>query len=194
MKIVGGDRPSRPTTELCTNALWPLITSCWTHDPKARPSMTNTLLRLRGGRDSGVQLSALQPRCLTLVREVSSADHALDETKRMNFVRSTVDARPSLGLPKRSAKPDRRRHSAKSENPGAQYSAPTKRRRIGSSPARMVTVLEDLSAPVFTPASPPLPAPAEAGSLMCSACVSYVVDSASQGAAIPRLIPCPIRG
>jgi hypothetical protein len=96
MKIVGGDRPSRPMTELCTDALWPLITSCWTHDPKARPSMTNTLFRLRGGRDSGVQLSALQPRSLTLVREVSSADHALDETKRMNFVRSMVDARPSL--------------------------------------------------------------------------------------------------
>jgi hypothetical protein len=62
MKIVNGDRPSRPTTSLSSDALWSLITSCWAHDPKARPSMRIIVSRLCMSPGFDVQIRKLQPR------------------------------------------------------------------------------------------------------------------------------------
>jgi hypothetical protein len=43
MKIISGQRPARPATALCSDALWTLITDCWNHDPRSRPTMVSVL-------------------------------------------------------------------------------------------------------------------------------------------------------
>jgi hypothetical protein len=47
MKITGGQRPTRPATTLCSDALWTLITDCWSHESRSRPIMSAVLSLLR---------------------------------------------------------------------------------------------------------------------------------------------------
>jgi hypothetical protein len=47
MKITSGQRPTRPATILRSDALWTLITDCWSHESRSRPIMSAVLSSLR---------------------------------------------------------------------------------------------------------------------------------------------------
>ena len=49
LKVYSGQRPSRPPTSSLSDAVWQLITECWTHDPQMRPSAHRASGRLRRG-------------------------------------------------------------------------------------------------------------------------------------------------
>lgn len=53
-----GQRPARPTHDLSetrglTDNIWEIITQCWAHDPKSRPTVTEVVVRLR--RESQIE-------------------------------------------------------------------------------------------------------------------------------------------
>ena len=46
-RIIGGNRPSRPTHSTFTDKLWVLMQCCWDQDPRLRPGVSEVLEVLR---------------------------------------------------------------------------------------------------------------------------------------------------
>ncbi|KAJ7895143.1 kinase-like domain-containing protein [Mycena olivaceomarginata] len=46
IKVIGGDRPSRPEPGVCDPILWILLQNCWHQDPNTRPSIHQIAYRL----------------------------------------------------------------------------------------------------------------------------------------------------
>jgi hypothetical protein len=72
LKVLIGERPSRPEDELCFNETWTLIESCWSHNADSRPNMSDVLSRLC----DAVAARAAAPSSTVHVHPDSSVIHA----------------------------------------------------------------------------------------------------------------------
>ncbi|KAJ6534359.1 kinase-like domain-containing protein, partial [Mycena capillaripes] len=71
IKVIGGDRPSKPRT-MASEGLWAILEACWRQDPDDRPTMTDVLQRLH-------DLGALIPK------KTSPSETAWDRTCSARF-------------------------------------------------------------------------------------------------------------